>query len=542
MEGDVDRMKFSFDQAIAYFKYRLVDAKVPARGAFTARCPFHGDRTASLSVNLDKGVWNCHACNIGGGIFDFESQMFSTRTIEERWEAIYKITGATPPAKNGKFVAKGPVVATYQYTDVSGKLLFEKRRHEPKCFTQRAPWPNGGWKYSLDGVKRVLYRLPELITAPMAFIVEGEKDADNIAALNLEWSGHKVAATCNFDGAGKWSDKYSPFFTGKFVAIFPDNDEPGRAHAQTVAASVFKFAEAVKVINLSGLPEKGDVSDWLKSHTGEELLQAVKDAAGYQVEDVKAAEATPFFVSASKLLPDGAPTMRWFIPGAIHRGAKGLFVAQPKAGKSLLALDLAVALSSGLPWLGMQPPTSAKVGVVSREDGPAMTQDRLKKFAAGRSLDFKALPGLYINTHAQRRTFSIESDADVEDISGWITKEGIELCIFDVLNKLHAADENDNSKMTAVMARFDTIRMATGCDCAVIHHDTKNSAPGAKKPRGASAIDSWWDWKVSINVDPDNDALKRVFFATKAGTSLSPLVAQFSSHETKGLRIDVVKS
>ncbi len=64
--------------------------------------------------------------------------------------------------------------------------------------------------------------------------------------------------------------------------------------------------------------------------------------------------------------------------------------------------------------------------------------------------------------------------------AGGIKHEGIELCIFDVLNKLHASDENDNSKMTAVMARFDVIRSATGCDVTVIHHDSKSSAPGEK--------------------------------------------------------------
>src|SRR5437868_9944822 len=109
-------MTFTFDQAQAYFAYRITESKVPHRGSFTARCPFHGDRNASMSINLDKGgVWNCHACNIGGGIYDFESRMFPTRSNEERWESIYKITGAEPSPSLGKDVPKRTVIATYSY-------------------------------------------------------------------------------------------------------------------------------------------------------------------------------------------------------------------------------------------------------------------------------------------------------------------------------------------------------------------------------------------------------------------------------------------
>jgi len=185
----------------------------------------------------------------------------------------------------------------------------------------------------------------------------------------------------------------------------------------------------------------------------------------------------------------------------------------------------------------MEPPVMVRTGVVSREDGPGMTMQRLEQFARGRGLNFHQLPGLFVNTFRQRASFSIENDSDIGDLCKWIKHEGIELCIFDVLNKLHAADENDNTKMTAVMARFDTIRIETGCDVAIIHHDAKNSAPGAKKPRGASSIDSWWDWKVSINVDPEDDSLKRVFFATKAGQPLNPIAVQFQSHPAMGIRI-----
>ena len=130
------------------------------------------------------------------------------------------------------------------------------------------------------------------MAAQVVFIAEGEKDVEALRALELDFKGHKIAATCNFDGAGKWKDEYSPFFAGKRVVIFPDNDEPGRQHAQAVAKSAAVYAEAVKIVDLPGLPEKGDVSDFLKDHTAQDLMKAVADAPRYRTVEVKPDEAS----------------------------------------------------------------------------------------------------------------------------------------------------------------------------------------------------------------------------------------------------------
>ena len=113
--------------------------------------------------------------------------MFPSKTDAEAWDKAPATsgTGATPdPKKAGQFVQRGPVVATYDYHDPAGKLLFQKQRHDPKFFTQRAP-KGDGWVYSLEGVRKVLYKLPQLMTSQVAFITEGEKDADALWALEV---------------------------------------------------------------------------------------------------------------------------------------------------------------------------------------------------------------------------------------------------------------------------------------------------------------------------------------------------------------------
>lgn len=64
---------------------------------------------------------------------------------------------------------------------------------------------------------------------------------------------------------GKWRDAYSEALRGAEVIILPDNDGPGRKHAESVARSLHGLAASIKVLELSGLGRRGDASDWLKA-------------------------------------------------------------------------------------------------------------------------------------------------------------------------------------------------------------------------------------------------------------------------------------
>jgi len=243
-------------------------------GELLYRCPQHDDNDPSLSVNPRKNAWMCGPCGKGG---------------ENGWSLAAFLIGSDPSTDKenvlGWLKDKGLVepkpqsreVAAYDYKDEDGKLLFQCVRMEPKTFRQRQPGTNGEqWVWNLKGVRLVPYRLPEWMKQSTVYVVEGEKDADNLWA----WS---LPATTNPMGAGKWRDGYNSFFTGKRVVILPDNDEPGNLHAITVAEALLPVASAVKIVRLPGLPPKGDVSDWIaKGGTKEALAAAVKGTATYE--------------------------------------------------------------------------------------------------------------------------------------------------------------------------------------------------------------------------------------------------------------------
>jgi 5S rRNA maturation endonuclease (ribonuclease M5) len=165
-------------------------------------------------------------------------------------------------------------VATYDYTDEAGNLLFQCVRTKPKDFWQRQPDGKGGWINNLQGVRRVLYRLPEVIAASTVCVAEGEKDCNNLEKLGF-------VATTNPLGAGKWRDEYSETLRGKDVVVFGDigdADKAGEKHTKHVIESL---ARKVKSIKHVALPDGfHDVSDYIASLTSETAAETIHKLVG----------------------------------------------------------------------------------------------------------------------------------------------------------------------------------------------------------------------------------------------------------------------
>lgn len=246
---------------------RLEGVKESGARKWSARCPAHDDQNASLSIGLGKGgrvLLKCHAgCDTASIVRDLGLDMADLMGDQ---------TAAAKPS----------VVATYDYRDEQGELLYQVVRMMPKDFRQRKPDGKGGWLWTLKGVRRVLYKLPELLNAEpdrIVLVAEGEKDVHALERI-------RFLATTNAGGAGKWRADYSASLSGRHVVILPDNDKVGREHAATAARSLQGVAESVKVVELPGLPDKGDPSDWLAAGgTAEALEQLIRAAPTWEAND-----------------------------------------------------------------------------------------------------------------------------------------------------------------------------------------------------------------------------------------------------------------
>lgn len=496
-----------------------------------ARCPFHGDKKPSLSLDFSKAAWFCFAGCGEGGLISFEEKFRGAPSRHDALKAIFESVGED---YEPQFDDREEPEAIYAYTDEHERLLFEKLRYPGKKFRQRKLGEKGQWEYQLGNVRKPLYNLPSVVTANQVIVVEGEKDADNVARLNLSaldargWA--KVAVTTNFDGAGKWDPKHSRYFTGKDVAIFPDFDEPGMRHAKLIAPAISDFAASVKVVQLPGLAEHGDVSDYLLTHSAIELVEEIKKAELWR------ATKSPLFLSAPEFMRSSSAEIDWMVEGIIERGASGFIVSDPKCGKSWCAVDLALALATGTAWLGLNVPKKSRVALITREDNPALTKWRMKRLAAGRELREEGLEGqLFVNSREQSPVFKLDVAEQLSEMMVALKQFEPEFIILDVLNVLHSSDENDAKEMRVILDSAQLVSDETHAGVCVLHHFNKDVKNGrlTQRIRGSSAMAGWAEYVIGLHRENDNtdDPMRWAEFELKAGSPLPKLYFSIQSDD-----------
>lgn len=241
------------------------------------RCPFtknhnNGDSDPSAHYNIQRGVWNCFGCGEKG-----------------TWHGLAHQIGLQPPdSKQGI----PPVVMEHVYRDRDGKPLFvvdrfqwpwvepvidyktglqkigqngKPRTKKSKCKPRLPYRPRGvATSYGLpNSMDKPLYRLPQLLAlkpGSLLGVVEGEKDADNAAALGFAVTTNPFGAT-----ARDW-ERWGTDLKGLNVVLIADHDPAGYKRIPIIYEAIRTHAASVRVLtfgHLTGFPEKGDLSDWI---------------------------------------------------------------------------------------------------------------------------------------------------------------------------------------------------------------------------------------------------------------------------------------
>ena len=261
-----------------------------------------GDAYGARKFDLKKRRWYDAGQQRGGStleLVDHEKQRPKRKLRGTEFFQVWReanemgIVPEPPPEKKSASDDFPPIRATYPYHDEQGVLLFEVVRFDTtdvnERFRQRRPDGRGGWIWNVKGIRRVLYRLPELIAAVKAggrvLVCEGEKDANSAVQLGY-------AATCNPGGVGKWSAAYDKFFAGGDVVVVSDHDQqlkdkktgaplfhpdgrpklPGQDHAAEVAARLGAVAKRVRVIMFD---DAKDLTEWVERGGTREQLDAL---------------------------------------------------------------------------------------------------------------------------------------------------------------------------------------------------------------------------------------------------------------------------
>jgi 5S rRNA maturation endonuclease (ribonuclease M5) len=442
------------DELSATIEQTLIDSRGGQRrgSEITFRCVFpeqhrNRDEHPSASWSCTKRAWFCRACGARGGYIDL------ARTL-----GIQTHAGARRS------------VASYDYVDEVGGLLYQVVRFEPKTFRQRRRDASQKWVWNLDGVRRVPYRLPELVAADPqgpVFIVEGERDVDALRALGL-------VATCNAGGASKWRAEYNEHLRNRHVVVIPDADEPGRRHADDVVRHLLSVAASVRQLELHGAK---DVSDWIAaSHTANELLELAQHTPLVtHATDSGATTRGLTFTRVGDLLAEPDAQDEWLVDGLLPAGGFGVLVGKPKAGKSTLARNLCRSVAHGEHFLSRTVQQGA-VLYLALEEKRSQVKAHFKALGIGSDAPLKVFVG----------TSPIDGLAQ---LAAALEREPAVLVVIDPLFRfIRVRDGNDYAAMTAALDPVLGLAHNSGACVLVTHHAPKGERADIDAPIGSTAI------------------------------------------------------
>jgi hypothetical protein len=367
--------------------------------------------------------------------------------------------------------------ARYPYVDRVGDLVFEVIRYRQangkKTFRQRRPGPKGDWIYDLDGVRRLLYRLPEVAGSDLespVWIVEGEKDADTLAAFGLiATTGAQGAEAA---GRRHWEEgTYTPDLVGRSVRIIPDNDPTGRYFARLVARALHGKASSVRLVELPGLHPKGDVSDWLDlGHSVADLVELGDAAADFEPTEEDPEEANPDRdATAADLVAANAGT-RWLWEGWLPVSVLTLLTAEPSTGKTRLGLDLTKRIAQRTTWpdgspIVLPPDVTSRVLWIAADHQHAELADAPAKFGFdARCLLLNATVGdIYGGTELQ-------TPDQVADLEARIKRLRPALVIIDTVTNTSDLKSQDTSDAKRQYKPLQEIAKRTGVAILCVTH------------------------------------------------------------------------
>lgn len=304
--------QFTPSETATYYGVRAPGIRQTRTRQWRGACIIHGGDGPSFAVNSDTGEWYCHSqCRRGGDIILLEQALTGADFPAARDE-VFRLIGRVPvvvdpqrtlhttgrrrshkqhPPRRSTVavpgtettnasVSTGPTTAWrdvdyYDYTDEAGRLLFQIVRQERlkqgkrvKTFRVRRPVRGGRWRWEYGDVRRVPYRLPELLSAPIVLLPEGERDVETLR----EWG---FVATTNPHGADGWRDEFDQFFADLDVVIMPDGDPPGWYRAFVIARRITPIAKRVRILELEGAK---DITEWFaQGHSECELIAILED-------------------------------------------------------------------------------------------------------------------------------------------------------------------------------------------------------------------------------------------------------------------------
>jgi hypothetical protein len=252
------------------------------------------------------------------------------------------------------------VETIYDYTDEEGELLFQAvRLRNPKSFRQRHR-DGGKWVWNLEGVRRVLFGLPELLAGikdgRSVWHVEGEKDVLTMRSIGFVATTNPMGASKG-DIGDKWPDDFVRYFDGApWVFVIGDCDEAGRKMAAGIAGKLHSAGHKVKVIELDAKRDDGyDLTDFIIAHPddGADLLKKMAATTPRWTPRI-VVPRLPGITTVKDLRQHAKPydETKDYLGPLLHGGYRIFLLGPTGQGKTTFAMEAAAAAARGTDFLG----------------------------------------------------------------------------------------------------------------------------------------------------------------------------------------------
>lgn len=444
----------------------------------------------SKSVDLRKGTWFDFEANEGGGVIDMVrvnegAQLRSLPEILEKQFGIAKQVQQT--IQPARYMSKA-----YDYIDEHGECIYQVVRYEPKTFRQRRPDGKGGWVWNIKDVTPVPYNLPGIMAdkdAPI-WVVEGEKCAQLLISQGF-------VATTNHGGAKNWSADLNKWFAGRNVIVLPDADEAGARHAEVVVSNLYPVAKAVKLVTIPGLTDKQDVYDWMVAGGTRDRLAEIAAAtpvlsdAPEAQESVQDNERPDVFDVYDVHYLRNMPPVEWLVDGLLTKHGFSVLYGEPGAGKSFLAIDMALSVAYGKAWHNNPVQRGAVLYIAG--EGVGGLGKRIKAWQAHHKLT--ADVPFYVLPTAVRFREPDDVERLLRTIDNLDTKFSA-VFVDTVARALLGGDENSATDMGLFVDACEIVKRHCECAVVAIHHSGKDAARGM---RGSTALLGAVDTSIKVS-------------------------------------------
>lgn len=182
----------------------------------------------------------------------------------------------------------------------------------------------------------------------------------------------------------------------------------------------------------------------------------------------------------------------WLVDNLWADQAVGFIGGMPKSGKTWLALELAVAVASGLPCLGrFAVRQKGPVLMYAAEDSAETIKHRTAGIAKARGVeDFERLALGLITEHALR----LDHTEHQQRLAATLEQVRPKLLVLDPLVRLHHSDENSAGDIAYLLDGLRQLQRRHAVAIVLVHHVRKAAAdqPG-QSLRGSGDLHAWSD-------------------------------------------------